>query len=183
MHTPSDAAGVTQLLTFQLAGEVYALDLLRVREIIQYQAPTRVPHAPPAVRGVMNLRGSVLPVVDLAVVFRLPPGEVTRRTCVVVVEVRREEGDTLVVGIVADRVEQVIDVPAGAVEPPPSFGTQVRRRHLAGLARLGEAFALVLDVDGILVEGEMEDALAAAAEDARQTEREASATLAEAAAG
>jgi purine-binding chemotaxis protein CheW len=161
MGPGSEAGAATQFLTFQLGGEEYAIDILRVREIIQYDTPTRVPHAPPAIRGVINLRGAVVPVVDLAVKFGIEPGAVTRRTCVVIVEVRQESG-ALVVGLVADTVNQVVDVAAGELEPPPSFGTRVRLHHLVAMARMGSRFAMVLDVDSLLTEHEADDALAAA---------------------
>lgn len=143
-----------QYLTFQLAGEEYALGILRVREIIQWQEITRVPTAPPAIRGVLNLRGSVVPVVDLGLKFGLGATEPTRRTCIVIVEVEREGGQT-VMGIVADAVSQVMDLDDGDIEPPPSFGTRMRVDFLEGMARMGDRFALVLNVDRLLSTAEL----------------------------
>lgn len=157
-----EATEVMQYLTFQLGGEEYALGILRVREIIQWQEVTRVPTAPAAIRGVLNLRGSVVPVVDLGVRFGLGATEPTRRTCIVIVEVDGE-GERTVMGIIADAVSQVMELGEGDIEPPPSFGTRVRMDYLRGMARLGDRFALVLDVDRLLSTAELLSAGAAAA--------------------
>jgi purine-binding chemotaxis protein CheW len=149
-----EAAERMQYLTFQLAGEEYALGILRVREIIQWQEVTRVPTAPAAIRGVLNLRGSVVPVVDLGVKFGLGATEPTRRTCIVIVEVERDGGQT-VMGIVADAVSQVMDLGDDDIEPPPSFGTRMRVEFLEGMARMGDRFALVLNVDRLLSTAEL----------------------------
>ena len=144
----------TQYLGFFVAGDECAVGILRVREIIEYEAVTRVPGTPPWVRGVMNLRGSVVPVIDLAVKFGLPPGEVTRRTCIVVVETNLE-GERVVMGVLADSVSQVLDVAAGDVEAAPAFGTAVRVDYLLGLARLKDRFVLLLDIDRVLSAAEL----------------------------
>ena len=98
-----------QFLTFQVAGEEYALGVLRVREILEYGVVTRVPLTPPWIRGVFNLRGGVVPVVDLAVKFGVPPGEITPRTCIVIVEASLG-GETALMGLVADAVNQVLEL-------------------------------------------------------------------------
>jgi purine-binding chemotaxis protein CheW len=150
MSTETTApAHAGQYLTFELAGEEYALDILHVREILRFEEVTRVPTAPPSVRGVLNLRGSVVPVVDLAVRFGLPETVETRRTCIVIVEVS-PGGEPLVMGVMADAVSQVMDLLPGDIEPPPSFGTRVRIEFLRGLARVGSRFALLLDLDRLL---------------------------------
>ena len=139
-----------QYLTFQLAGEEYALGILRVKEILEYDTLTRVPNAPPAVRGVINLRGSVVPVVDLALKFGLPATTVTKRTCIVIVEAR-VGGDDVVMGVLADAVSQVVELGDADIAPPPSFGARVRAEHLLGMAKLdARKFALMLDIDGVL---------------------------------
>lgn len=153
MSTQTESA-VTQHLTFRLGGEEYAVPILRVREILQYEEVTRVPGAPPTIRGVLNLRGSVVPVVDLAVKFGLPPTEATRRTCIVIVEVERE-GERTVMGVVCDAVSQVMELGEADVEPPPSFGTRVRTDFLHGMARVGSRFALMLDLDRLLSSAEL----------------------------
>lgn len=138
-----------QYLTFQLAGEEYAFGILRVKEILEHEVITRVPNAPPAVRGVINLRGAVVPVVDLALRFGLPATAITRRTCIVIVEVQTEE-EQLVMGVLVDAVSQVIDLAAGDIEPPPPFGARVRVDHLVGMGKLDKKFVLILDVDRLL---------------------------------
>ena len=142
-------AVMTQYLSFQVAGEAYAVGVLQAREIIEYPTVTRVPHAPPAVRGVINLRGSVVPVVDLAVKFGLPSSEVGRRSCVVIVECTLE-GEPMVLGVMADAVNQVMDLAPGDIEPPPSFGTRVRTEFLKGMGKLERGFVLLLDMDKLL---------------------------------
>jgi purine-binding chemotaxis protein CheW len=149
MSTPSESTEHPQYLTFAIGAEEYALGILRVREIIQYGAVTRVPRTPGWVRGVINLRGSVVPVLDLAVKFGEPPSAITRATCIVITEVLLE-GESVVLGVVADEVSQVVDLPAAAVLPPPSFGTSVRVEYLQGMGRVGERLVLLLDADKML---------------------------------
>ncbi len=149
-----ESPDLAQYLTFHLAREEYAIGVLRVKEIIEYGTVTRVPATPPWIRGVINLRGSVVPVVDLAVKFGLPASEVTRRTCIVIVEVHLEE-ELTVMGIVADSVSQVMDLKPEDVEAAPSFGTRVRVEYLLGLGRAGKSFVLLLDIDRVLSADEM----------------------------
>ena len=138
-----------QYLTFLLADEEYAIGILRVREIIEYDTLTRLPSAPRDVRGVINLRGSVVPVVDLSVRFGLPERAPTRRTCIIIVEVA-VQGEDVVMGIMADAVSQVVDLRAEDIEPPPPFGTRARMEHIAGMGRSGSRFVVILDIDAIL---------------------------------
>ncbi|HET7789940.1 MAG TPA: chemotaxis protein CheW [Gemmatimonadales bacterium] len=138
-----------QYLTFQLAGDEYAFGILKVKEILEYDTITRVPNAPPAIRGVINLRGTVVPVVDLAVRFGLPATPVTRRTCIVIVEVRAD-GVDLVMGVLADAVSQVMDLADADIEPPPPFGARVRVDYLLGMGKIDKRFILILDIDRLL---------------------------------
>ncbi len=147
--TTKDEAALAQYLSFQVAGESYAVGVLQAREIIEYSTVTRVPHAPPAVRGVINLRGSVVPVVDLAVKFGLGPSEIGRRTCVVIVECVIE-GEAMVMGVMADAVNHVLDLGPADIEPAPSFGTRVRTEYLKGMGKLEGGFVLLLDMDKLL---------------------------------
>lgn len=137
------------LVTFALQGERYALDVHWVREVVQCGDVTRVPRAPAAVRGVINLRGGVVPVVDLAQMFGLPPTALAKRTCVVVVELGDGEEAT-VVGILADAVDRVIELPAADIEPAPRFGTRVQVDYLIGLATTRDEFVLILDIARLL---------------------------------
>jgi purine-binding chemotaxis protein CheW len=161
MSTAATAAEPAQYLTFHLAGEEYAIGILRVREIIQYEAITRVPTAPPSIRGVINLRGSVVPVVDLAVRFGLASTEVTKWTCIVIAEVEMD-GERTVMGVLADSVSQVVDLLPEDIREAPSFGTRARVDHLLGMARMGRKFALILDIDRVLSEEDLRGALLSA---------------------
>jgi len=136
-------------LAFRLAGEVYAIDILRIREIIEYTTPTTVPMMPPSLRGVINLRGAVVPVIDLAVRFGREATRVGKRTCFVIVEVEHE-GSTHVLGLMVDGVNAVMEICAADVEPPPSFGTHVNAEFIAGMARVDGRFVIILDVARVL---------------------------------
>jgi purine-binding chemotaxis protein CheW len=147
MSTP--ASDGTQYLGFEVAGEEYAIGILRVREILEFDTVTRVPATPASIRGVINLRGRVVPVIDLAVKLGLDESPITRRTCIVVVEVDLG-GERAVMGILADAVSQVVDLPAGEIEPPPPFGPRVRVDCLLGMGRAGKKFVLLLDIDKVI---------------------------------
>lgn len=150
MDAAHATAETTQYLTFSLGGEDYAVPLLKVREIIRHDtAPTAVPAMPAWVRGVINLRGRVIPVIDLAMKFGAPGGPVTNRTCVVVMDVSVND-EPSVIGVIADHVSDVTALSASDIEPPPSFGTTVRSDVLAGLGKVGSRFVLILDIDRVL---------------------------------
>ncbi len=164
---PSSEVGDRQFLSFHLAGEEYAIEIFRVREIIEYGVVTHVPLTPPWIRGVINLRGGVVPVLDLAVRFGLPVAEVTPRTCIVIVEAEIA-GTSTAMGIVADAVSQVMELRTQDIEPPPPFGARIRLEFLLGMARAagrsrseeddrasGDKFALLLDIDRILSSDEL----------------------------
>lgn len=149
MASQSTLSEQSQYLGFHIAGEEYAIGILRVREILEYDIVTRVPTTPRSIRGVINLRGSVVPVVDLAVKLGLSESVVTKRSCVVVVEMVLE-GERTVMGLLADAVTQVFDLPATEIEPPPPFGTRIRVECLLGMGRAGKKFVLLLDIDRLL---------------------------------
>ena len=138
-----------QYLTFLLANEEYAIGILKVKEIIEYDTVTMVPKTPKWVRGVINLRGSVVPVVDVGVKFGLEQTGVTKTTCIVIVEAQYE-GQSSTVGVMADAVQQVIDLTPQEIHCVPEFGTRVKVDYLVGMAQLGKKFALLLDVDKVL---------------------------------
>ncbi len=150
-----EGVGQTQYLSFHVAGEEYAIGVLQVKEIIEYDTLTEVPKTPPSVRGVINLRGSVVPVVDLAVKFGLPEISVTKRTCIVIVEVDLE-GERMLMGVMVDGVSQVIEFQTGDIEEPPTFGTRVRVDYLLGMGKLGKKFVLILDINNVLSSEELE---------------------------
>jgi len=138
-----------QYLTFLIAGDEYAVPVLRVKEILEYETVTRVPRTPHWIRGVFNLRGSVVRVVDLAAKFGISETKVARTTCVVIVEVEVLH-ETIVMGVIVDAVSQVIDMAASNIEPVPAFGTQVHLDYLQGMVTMGKRFALLLDIDRVL---------------------------------
>ena len=138
-----------QYLTFFLANEEYAISILKVKEIIEYDTVTVVPRTPAWVRGVINLRGSVVPVIDLAAKFGMEARPVVKTTCVVIVETQYE-GQNTIMGIVADAVSQVMDLTAEEIQQVPEFGTRVKVDYLLGMAKQGKKFALLLDVEKVL---------------------------------
>jgi purine-binding chemotaxis protein CheW len=145
----SQEAVQQQFLTFFLAKEEYAVNIQRVKEIIEYTTVTKVPKVPQWIRGVINLRGNVVPVVDLAVRFGLEQRPVTKTTCIVIVEVE-QDSERAVMGVIADAVNQVIDFAPKDIEEPPAFGTRVRLEYLLGMGKLGKKFALILNIDSVL---------------------------------
>lgn len=146
----------TQYLTFHLASEEYAVGILRVKEIIPYGTLTKVPQTPAAIRGVINLRGNVVPVADLALKFGLIPSVVTNRTCIVIVEVDLD-GEPTIMGIKADSVSQVIELSADDILPAPSFGNRVNVDFLNGMGKAENKFVLILDIDKVLSPGELDN--------------------------
>jgi purine-binding chemotaxis protein CheW len=139
-----------QILIFVLAGEEYAVDILRVREIIRFTTPTRVPGMPASVRGLINLRGRVVPVIDLAVRFGFTESVITERTSIVMVETTSAEGE-VVIGIITDAVTAVLELAEEQVQPTPSFGTQVGAEFLDGMAEKGDQkFVMLLNIDRVL---------------------------------
>ena len=141
-------------LTFDLAEEEYGLEILRVREIIGMMEITPVPRTPDYVRGVINLRGKVIPVIDLRLKFGLPYKEPDDRTCVIVVEVM-SEGTTVQMGIVVDRVNEVVDVKGAEVEPTPNFGVSLDTTFILGMAKVGNKVKILLDIDRVLTSSEV----------------------------
>lgn len=150
-----------QYLTFHVAGEEYAVAILRVKEIIEYGAVTKVPTMPEFVRGVINLRGSVVPVIDLASKLGLPLTAVTRWSCIVIVEVMLD-GEETVVGVLVDAMGQVIEIPPKDIERPPAFGTRARAECLRGMGKLGGKFVMILDLDRVLGQAALLDVQGAA---------------------
>jgi purine-binding chemotaxis protein CheW len=154
-HAAGAAEETQQYLTFVLAGEVFAMGILAIKEIIGYANLTEVPMMPDYVRGVINLRGAVVPVIDLSVRFGKPPSPVTKRTCIVIVEIVAS-GERHVFGVVVDAVNAVLDIPATEVEPPPAFGTSVRTDFIHGMGKVNGKFVILLDADHVLATEEMD---------------------------
>lgn len=143
-----------QYLSFLTAGEEYAIAIVKVREIIEFEAVTTVPNTPLWIRGVTNLRGRVVPVVDLAVKFGLPASGISKFSCIIITEVMFQ-GESLTMGVLADSVSQVIDLSDDEIEQTPPFGTRVRTEYLLGMGALGKKFCLILDIDKVLSADEL----------------------------
>ena len=141
-----------QYLTFALAGKMFAAGILNVKEIIEYGSLTEIPMMPAFIRGVINLRGSVVPVIDLAARFGGRPIEVGKRTCIVIVETgQAQDGDSLHdIGIVVDAVSEVIEIPASEIEPPPSFGAKMRADLIFGMGKVAGDLVIILNIDKVL---------------------------------
>jgi purine-binding chemotaxis protein CheW len=135
-----------QYLTFWLGEEMFALDIRSVREIIQYAPMTSVPLMPSFVRGVINLRGAVVPVIDLHARFGRPAASVGKKTCVVIFDSIRE-GERTELGLMVDAVSEVVEIADDAIEPPPNFGTSVRRDFIRAIGKRGARFVVLLEPD------------------------------------
>ena len=140
------AEGLQQYLTFNLEQEVFALDIGKVREVLDYTTVTKVPRTPDFMCGVINLRGAVLPVVDLRLKFGMAAAETTVNTCIIIVEVS-VEGEKTVIGAMADSVKEVIDLEAADIEPPPRIGTGFDVAFIRGMGKHGDGFIIILDMD------------------------------------
>ncbi|MEZ4282417.1 MAG: chemotaxis protein CheW [Myxococcota bacterium] len=144
----------SQYLTFEVGEDLYAIGILELREIISFKSATRVPMAPRSIRGLINLRGSAVPVVDLAIEFGSEPTAVSKRTCVVILDAgRSRDGGTI--GILADSVREVIELSSAEIEETPEFGLTASPDYLVGLARIGEAFVPILEVQSLLSAAEV----------------------------
>lgn len=141
-------------LTFELGKEIYGLEILKVQEIIGIMSITHVPRTPEYVRGVINLRGKVIPVVELRKKFGLPSVDDTDRTCIIVVQVRSESG-SVTMGILVDEVSEVVDVSASQLEPAPSFGASIDTAYILAMGKVGERVVILLDIDCVLTVGEI----------------------------
>jgi len=165
-----------QVLSFEVAGTDYGVPLVAVREILQYAPPVEVPGMPPSIRGIMDVRGSAVPVIDLGIKFGRGATEPTRRTGVLVVEVEIA-GTRVTLGLLVDAVNEVLDLPADRIAPPPSFGPNVRLDFLTGVARSARALLLLVDVDRVVSAAESElAAQSAAVREAQEQGRRAAAS-------
>lgn len=137
-----------QYLTFRLAKETFAVDVAKVREILDFAAITKVPQTPDFMRGVINLRGSVVPVVDMKLKFGMDPTEKTVNTCIIVLEVIIEN-ETTIVGALADSVQEVVDLDPSQIEPPPRIGMKLSIDFIKGMGKLNDNFVIILETDKI----------------------------------
>jgi len=143
-----------QFLSFMLGQDMFAIGILAVREILEYAGVTPVPQMPPCISGVINLRGTAVPVLDLACRLEREPVPVSKRTCIIVVEVDGNAG-AFVIGILVDAVNAVLDIPPSEVEPAPSLGAQVRAEMLQGIGKVNGRFVLLLDVRRVASVGDL----------------------------
>ena len=143
-----------QYLTFSLDEEVFAIDVAKVREILDYTQAMRVPGAPEFMRGIVNVRGNVIPVVDMRLKFGMSKTERTVNTCIVVMEVD-VEGETTVLGALVDSVQEVFELEHGHVEPPPKMGTRWRTQFIKGIGKRNDHLIIILDIDMVFSLGEL----------------------------
>ena len=139
-----------QYLTFLLSGEMFAIGILNIKEIIEYGSLTEVPMMPDFIRGVINLRGSVVPVVDLSSRFGRHKTEVSRRTCIVIIEVQGGDESKQDIGVMVDSVSEVLEIPRSEIEPPPAFGAKIRVDFIHGMGKVAGKFVIILNADKVL---------------------------------
>ena len=149
--TDNDALSddVNQYLSFVLGGETYGVSILVIKEILEYNEPTIVPMMPSFIRGVINLRGSVVPVVNLSIRLGKSTTEIAKRTCVVIIEVKHE-GETMEVGVVVDAVNEVMDIAPDNIDSAPNFGVNIRTDFIQGMGRVDGKFVVLLNIDHVL---------------------------------
>lgn len=138
----------TQYLTFKLADELFALDIAKVREVLDFTSITKVPQTPNFMRGVINLRGSVVPVIDLRLKFGMAMAETTVNTCIIIVEVD-VDGEKVVIGAMADAVQEVLDMEPDQIEPAPRIGTRLNTNFISGMGKHADQFIIILDIDAV----------------------------------
>ena len=145
----AEAPPPAQYLTFSVGEEVFAMDIITVREIIQFASMTTVPLMPDFVRGVINLRGAVVPVIDLKSRFGRGAAQVGKKSCVVIFDAVRE-GEKVELGLMVDSVSEVVEIAASSIEPPPQFGTSIERTFIRGMGKVDGVFIVILDTDRAL---------------------------------
>ncbi|MEK6744346.1 MAG: chemotaxis protein CheW [Nitrospirota bacterium] len=144
----------TQFLTFKLGDEVFALDISKVREVLDFTTVTKVPRTPEFMRGVINLRGSVVPVVDLRLKFGMTRTESSVNTCIIITEVT-VDNDTTILGALADSVQEVLDLEPGSIAPAPKIGTKLKTEFIKGMGKRDDRFIIILDIDKVFSTDEL----------------------------
>lgn len=150
----------TQYLTFKLEDEVFALDITKVREVLDFTTITKVPRTPDFMRGVINLRGSVVPVVDMKLKFGMPKTEKSVNTCIIITEVT-VDNETAVVGALADSVQEVVDLESDHIAPAPKIGTRLNTEFIKGMGKHNDRFIIILDIDRVFTVSELASVQAA----------------------
>ncbi|MCP4472512.1 MAG: chemotaxis protein CheW [Gammaproteobacteria bacterium] len=147
---PVRSGNVQQFLTFVLNDEVYGIGILQIREIIEYANLTEVPLMPDFISGVINLRGNVVPVVNLARRFEHEPNKIGKRTSIIIVDISGDDGESVEIGIVVDIVNEVIELAAAEIATPPSFGARIRAEFIEGMGKIDDRLMILLDVNHVL---------------------------------
>jgi purine-binding chemotaxis protein CheW len=147
-------AEATQYLTFKLEEEVFALGISKVREVLDYTTITRIPEMPEFMLGVINLRGSVVPVVDMRLKFGMSRSEAKVNTCIIIVEIDLD-GETTIIGALADSVQEVLELDPDQVEAPPRIGTRLKSRFIKGMGKRDNQFIIILDIDEVFSADEL----------------------------
>jgi purine-binding chemotaxis protein CheW len=150
----SEIMETTQYLTFKLEDEVFALDISKVREVLDFTTVTKVPRTPEFMRGVINLRGSVVPVVDLRLKFGMSKTEQSVNTCIIITEVN-VDGETTILGALADSVQEVMDLEPGQIESAPKIGTRLNTEFILGMGKKDSTFVILLDIDKVFSTDEL----------------------------
>ena len=150
----ADTMEAMQYLTFKLGDEVFALDITKVREVLDFTTVTKVPRTPEFMRGVINLRGSVVPVVDLRLKFGMTRTESSVNTCIIITEVT-VDNDTTVLGALADSVQEVLDLEPGSIAPAPKIGTKLKTEFIKGMGKRDDKFIIILDIDKVFSADEL----------------------------
>jgi len=148
-------------LTFTLAGEEYGIGILKVKEIIGIMAITTVPQTPSYMKGVINLRGKVIPVVDLRLKFGMEAMDYTEKTCIIVVEIANS-GRKVMIGILVDSVSEVLNIKGADIEDSPNFGSRLNTDYILGMAKMGGGVKILLDIDRVLSDRDIQDVASAA---------------------
>jgi len=139
----------SQYLTFIITDEEFAVPIMRVKEIIEYQSLTKVPMVPDFIAGAVNLRGAVVPVINLARKFGMEVRDINRRSCIVITEVTIDD-EVIVLGVLVDKVLQVLDIPESNIEPAPTFGAKIKTEFIQGVGRIEEEFVIILSINDVL---------------------------------
>jgi len=150
----AEKSATTQYLSFMLGEEIFALDISKVREVLDYKSPTKVPQTPAYMKGVINLRGGVVPVIDMRLKFGMSQTEQTVNTCIIIVEVTIGS-ESAVLGALADSVREVFDLSHDQIEPAPRIGTRLKTEFLRGMGKKDDQFILILDIDKVFTEQEI----------------------------
>ncbi|MEO5356917.1 MAG: chemotaxis protein CheW [Nitrospirae bacterium YQR-1] len=150
----ADDNEMMQFLTFRLDDEVFALHIEKIREVLEFTTVTKMPRTPEFMRGVINLRGSVVPVIDLKQKFGMSYTEKKVDTCIIITEVDME-GDRVILGTMVDSVNEVMELEKGAIEPPPKIGTQLSNEFIEGMGKQDEQFIIILDIDRVFSSDEL----------------------------